>query len=695
LKSHGQAIDARYTAVRQRCTLSAALAHAVWAHPIRLIHPMPETHSNATPKREPGPAAPGADHAAAPQAAPHGHGASTTALMIGAVGIVYGDIGTSPLYTVQECVGGEHGVPATHDNVLGILSLIVWSLTFVVTIKYLVFVMRADNRGEGGILALLALVPERARQGISGHPTWIAILVLAGAALLFGDGIITPAISVLSAMEGLGVATTKLRPAIVPLTVAILALLFAIQRRGTGGIGRLFGPVMVVWFATIGFLGARHLIRTPAVLGALWPGHGVHFFAHHGWHGFRLLGSVVLAVTGGEALYADMGHFGRKPIRLAWLALVFPSLLLCYFGQGALLLARPSAAAQPFFNMVPAGAWTYALVALAAPATVIASQALISGVFSLTHQAIRLGFFPRVEVKHTSSETEGQIYVPFVNWTLAIACILLVLIFRRSTRLAAAFGLAVSGTMAITSVVYYVVTRQKWKWSAVPAVALLLLFLSFDLPFLIANLMKFFDGGYLPLAVGSIFFLVMVIWRRGRTFLARHYATTTETIGAFIARIAETPPARTPGVGVFMASSSAGVPPVLKHFLRRTGSMPATIVLLTLSTERIPFVPESERVEVSELGDGLWRVVGRYGFMDTPNVQAVIARAAEVHSAPIDPATATYYLGRETFLATEKGRMGVWTEGLFAFLSRNARSATAYFHVPPEQVVEIGLQLDL
>ncbi|MFO0609628.1 MAG: KUP/HAK/KT family potassium transporter [Polyangiales bacterium] len=639
------------------------------------------------------PAAPGpsADTGAS---APHGHGAGVVALALAAVGIVFGDIGTSPLYTIQECFG-EHGVAATRDNVLGVISQVVWSVTLVVTVKYLAFVMRADNRGEGGILALLALVPERIRAPAAGGLGAVTLLVLTGAALLFGDGIITPAISVLSAMEGLGVATHSLDRAVVPLTVAILAALFAIQRRGTARIGRLFGPVMVLWFTVIALLGASHVARAPGVLEALSPHHAARFLLHHGFHGFKMLGSVVLAVTGGEALYADMGHFGRRPIRLAWLALVFPALLCCYLGQGALLLAHPESAAQPFFGMVPRGPAVYALVAVAAPATVIASQALISGVFSLTQQAIQLGYFPRVEVRHTSGEAEGQIYVPALNWVLAVACILLVLAFQHSSRLAAAFGLAVSGTMAITSVVFYVVARHTWGWAPWKSAALLACFLALDLPFFGANLLKFADGGYLPLAVGAVFLAVMVAWRWGRDALRAYYAERVVGLDAFVASLPARGVLRPEGGAVFMASNSAGAPPVLTHYVERVGALHRTVVLLTVTTEHVPTVPDAERVELTEIGQGFFRVIARYGFMDAPDVAAALARAARDPRLAIDPTRVTYFLGRETFLATERGRLGAASEGLFALLSRNARSATAYFGIPPRQVVEIGTQIDL
>jgi KUP system potassium uptake protein len=630
-------------------------------------------------------------------------------LVLGAIGIVFGDIGTSPLYTFQECLSGPHGVSASRENVLGVLSLIVWAVTLVVTIKYLAFVMRAHNRGEGGIFALLALAPVAPALDARGraHLPLVTLAVLVGAALLFGDGIITPAISVLSAIEGLEVAAPSLSPYVVPITVVILAVLFAVQSRGTGKIGALFGPVMVLWFTTIGVLGAIQIARDPDVLWAISPIHAVRFFRLHGWQGFTMLGSVVLAVTGGEALYADMGHFGARPIRLAWLALVFPSLILCYLGQGALIMRDPSHVSAPFFGMVPVGAFTYALVAIAAPATVIASQALISGVFSLTHQAVRLGYFPRVQIRHTSDATEGQIYVPAINWALALACIAIVLGFQHSARLAAAFGLAVSGTMALTSVVYFVVVRQTWKWPLWRALLVLCFFLSFDIPFVAANLLKFWDGGYLPLLVGALFFVVMVIWRIGRTYLAAHFADSTQSFDGFLSAVRACEAsadrtsaemrlvARTPGTGVFLASVSDGVPVVVQRHVKRLRVLPERVVIFTVKTEHVPVVDASQRIEVDALGNGFHRVIAHAGFMETPNVPALLREAIEKHGLSVSLDDVTYYLGRETFVGGAGGRMGAWSESLFAFLSRNAYSAPIYYGVPPERVVELGAQIDL
>jgi KUP system potassium uptake protein len=628
----------------------------------------------------------------------HPPGRLAWSAVLGALGVVFGDIGTSPLYTFQECVG-ERGVPAAQpENVLGVCSLIFWALCLVVTIKYLWFLMRADNRGEGGIFALLALVPEREPR-VASKLGWVTVLVATGAALLFGDGIITPAISVLSALEGLQVATPALQEAVVPLTCLVLLGLFALQSRGTGGVGKLFGPVMVVWFVSIGVLGLVQIAQNPSVLWALSPSYGARFFATHGWRGFTLLGSVVLAVTGGEALYADMGHFGRGPIRLAWLGLVFPALVLCYLGQGALLLRDPTQWEQPFFALVPHGAGTWALVALAAPATVIASQALISGVFSLAHQGVQLGLFPRVELRHTSSEAEGQIYLPALNWGLAGACIALVLIFRKSSALAAAFGLAVSGTMAITSVVYFEVVRQHWRWPRGRALAVLLFFLSFDLPFLGANLLKFKEGGYLPLLVGSGFLVVMLVWRKGRGLLAEHTAAESPPLAVFMGALARPgakgPLARVPGTAVFLNSTLDALPPALLRHVQRIHALHEAVVLLTVVTEHAPTVAASARASVRTLGNGFFQVVVRYGFMEQPDVPAALEAALREASVIAPLGEATYYLGRETFLATSRGRMGRWSELLFAFLSRNAHGAASYFRIPAEQVIELGIQIDL
>jgi KUP system potassium uptake protein len=625
-----------------------------------------------------------------------GHHEGLGALALGALGVVFGDIGTSPLYALKECVSRDHGVAPTAANVYGLLSLIFWALTMVVTVKYLTFVMRADNDGEGGILALLALLPEKLRVGKkAGSVGLVAAMVLFGAALLYGDGIITPAISVLSAIEGLEVATPAVHKFTVPITCVILLALFIIQRRGTAGIGRIFGPIMIVWFAAIGILGGIYIARDPVILKALSPHYAVEFcFRHKGWS-FVVLGSVVLAITGGEALYADMGHFGRKPIRLAWFFVVMPCLVLNYFGQGALLLQNPTAAGNPFFAMVPKGGLTYVLVALSAAATVIASQALISGAFSLTRQATQLGYLPRITVRHTSSATEGQIYVPAVNWLLAVACIALVLGFKESSRLAAAYGIAVTGTMAITSIVYYVVVREDWKWPRWKALPLLILFLCWDLPFFASNMLKFPDGGYVPIIVAVIIFDCMMIWRRGRVLLINALTSGAPPMREFIAKLGTVVKARTPGTAVFLTSQPRGMPAALVHFVNHTHALHERVILLTLAIDRKPRVPIGENTTVEEFRDGFTRVVIHSGFMENHDVPARLTAACQSAGLGLDMSDTTFFLGRETFLATSAGEMARLPETVFSFLYKNAGSATGYFGLPAANVVELGMQIDL
>jgi KUP system potassium uptake protein len=621
----------------------------------------------------------------------HREGVSKLALM--ATGVVFGDIGTSPLYAIKECVDPDHGVAVTQANLFGLLSLVFWSLTMVVTVKYLTFIMRADNQGEGGILALLALVPARTKPG-SARIGWLASLVIFGAALLYGDGVITPAISVLSAVEGLGVATTRLTPAIVPLTIAILIGLFAVQKRGTARIGGVFGPIMVAWFLTIALLGAVQIARCPSVLQAVHPLYAVRFFAAHGRVAFFVLGSVVLVITGGEALYADMGHFGRRPIRLAWFLLVMPALLVNYFGQAARILLHPEDAANPFFALVPQGL-IYPMVALATVATIIASQALISGAYSLTRQAVQLGFFPRVTIVHTSGTSEGQIYVPEVNAALAIACVWLVVTFKASSALAAAYGIAVTGTMGITSIVYFAVLTQAWKWPTWKAAILVAVFLSFDVPFFAANTLKFVQGGWFPVVVAAALFLVMTTWKSGRAHLGRVLAERMLPIDAFVADVASFHPHRVRGTAVFMSSNPKGVPIVLLHHWKHNQVLHSTVVLLSILSEPVPEVAEDVRVNVTSLDHGLYQVTGHYGFMETPNVPELLEKAAARFGLPHLPSQTSYYLGRETLLTSGNSRMSHWRKALFSFISRNARSATQYFGIPADRVVELGMQINL
>jgi len=523
----------------------------------------------------------------------------------------------------------------------------------------------------------------------------VALFAVAGAALLYGDGVITPAISVLSAVEGLAVADPGWKDSVIPLSCAILVGLFAIQSRGTGLVGNLFGPIMVVWFVTLGGLGLYHLTFNPEILWAMSPHYAWDYFARHGWSGFHILAFVVLAVTGGEALYADMGHFGAKPIRVAWLGMVFPSLILGYFGQGAHALRDPATMANPFFSMAPPGAATIALVVLSSMAAVIASQALISGAFSLTRQAMQLGYFPRMRVLHTAHEMEGQIYVPEINYFTGIGCVLLVLMFRESSRLAAAFGIAVAGTMAITSVMYFLVVRKTWRWPLGKALAVLLLFLSFDLPFLAANLGKFMDGGYVPILLGTVMLTVMLMWNRGRTLLEAHgrkmlpsWDVARERVNAYLS-------ARVPGTAVFMTSKTDMVPAALVRHVERSRSLHETVILLTVRTVGQPAVPVEDRYTVEKGKDGYYRVVMDFGFMEAPQVMPVLEAAVKEARIPFPANEVTYYLGRENFIASSAGEMDALSESLFSFLQKNSVAADRFFGLPPKQVVELGTQMDL
>jgi KUP system potassium uptake protein len=635
-----------------------------------------------------------ADDLAVPQeTAPRPRGVGR--LGLGALGIVFGDIGTSPLYTLHACLGWRHRGAFDAGDVMGVLSLIFWTLTLVVSLKYVSVIMRADNRGEGGIFALLALLPERPRGARNGAIGVVALLVIAGAALLYGDGMITPAISVLSAVEGLEVPAPWLKPAILPITCGVLICLFAFQSRGTGRIGRVFGPVMAFWFLAIAALGLVQVVHHPGILAALSPGYAVRFFAAHGLRGVIVLGAVVLAVTGAEALYADMGHFGATPIRAGWFAIVMPSLVLSYFGQGALILSDATAAQNPFFAQAPSGAATYALIALSTAATVIASQALISGAFSLTHQAMQLGFLPPVTVVHTSNEEEGQIYVPEVNWLLAIACLTLVLTFRHSARLASAYGVAVTGTMVLTSLIFFEVARRTWRWPLWKALPVLLLFLAVDLTFFSANLLKIVDGGLLPIAVGAVLFVAMATWKRGRRIYRDQVEASSPPLAEFLAGCRCSGMARPAGTGVFVTGHPEGVPPVLRALVERVRALPETVVLLTMRVLHVPRSAPGQTARYDRLDDGFHRLVIERGYLEEPDVPAVLAQACRTWSIPIDPAHTTFYIGRATFIASAAGRMGRWSESVFAFMARNSRSVTDTFGIPPAQVVEIDARVDL
>jgi KUP system potassium uptake protein len=612
-------------------------------------------------------------------------GLRLAALSLTALGVVYGDIGTSPLYAFREAFNPEYGLPPTAPVVHGILSLMVWALLVIVTVKYVGLVLRADNQGEGGILALVALLP-RSR-------TVLVTLALVGCSLLFGEGIITPAISVLGAVEGLEIAAPGLHPYVVPISVVILAALFLLQKRGTARVGTVFGPVMVVWFTTIAVLGAREIARNPGILRALNPWHGVALFATHGTAAFLVLGAVVLAVTGAEALYADMGHFGRRPIRIVWFAVVLPALLVNYFGQGALILRAPDAVRNPFYLLAP-DPFVYPLLVIATLAAIVASQALISGAFSLAHQAIQLGYLPRLTVIHTSRAEVGQIYVPEVNAGLAVGCLLLVVNFRTSSALGAAYGIAVTGTMAITTCLFYAVARSRWRWSGARAASLAALFLVMELAFLAANVPKVAHGGWVPLVVGAGLFVVMTTWRQGTRLLVRTVAGRSVPIDVFFAEVDRLRPPRVPGTAVFLTAHVDGTPEILLHHLRHNKALHEQVVFLSVAPERVPEVAENERIQVVDLGRGFWRVIARYGFMELPDVQAVVARCCgdAIRGRPED---VSYYVGRPQIVPTGRAPMAAWRKLLFAFVARNARSVTQFFGIPRDRVVELGMQLEL
>jgi KUP system potassium uptake protein len=631
-------------------------------------------------------------------------------LALGALGVVYGDIGTSPLYALKECVTLPHGVEPVAENIFGLLSLIFWAIVLVVSVKYITFVMRADNNGEGGVLSLMVLaarggpakagLPENEDSGLphdrrkAKRPGFLLItLGLFGAALLAGDGVITPAISVLSAVEGIGVATHAFEPVVVPLTCVVLLGVFWVQKRGTGRIGLVFGPVTLIWFIAISVCGVPWILRHPSILWALGPWHAIIFFAHHGWHGFFVLGSVVLCVTGCEALYADMGHFGCQAIRTAWRLCVLPALLINYFGQGALLLERPEAVANPFYAMVPES-WLYPMVVLATIATVIASQALISGCFSIARQALQLGYLPRLTIVHTSGATEGQIYIPEVNRMLMVSCLALVLSFRASTNLANAYGLAVTGTMAITSILLFFVARRCWGWSLARACALMALLLSVDLSLFVASLAKVMSGGWVTLAIAGFALAVMLTWHRGRILLREKITTDTLPLPLFLADIETSKPHRVPGTAVFLASTARGTPSVLLHHFKHNKVLHQQVVILSVTTDDVPWVPEEQKIHIKDFGQGFWAVTAHYGFMESPNVSHILNgcrhKGLETHIADT-----SFYLGRESIIPV-RGVPGMagWRKNLFRFLSRNARPATDFFAIPPNRVVEIGMQIE-
>ena len=613
------------------------------------------------------------------------------ALSAGAVGVVFGDIGTSPLYAIQECFSDENGLKVTTGNVYGIASLVIWALFIVVTVKYVLFVMRADNRGEGGIMALLSLVNDRAIK--NSRLSFVLVMGLFGAALFFGDGIITPAISVISAVEGIDVATPALHRFIVPVSLGILVALFSFQDRGTARIGAVFAPVMGVWFVTIAVIGIGQILHHPGILAAVNPEYAASFILDHGWHSFVLLGAVVLVVTGGEALYADMGHFGKKPIQIAWFGLVLPALLLNYLGQSALMLSDPTAASNPFYLMVPT--WSlWPMVLLATFATVIASQAVISGVFSITRQAIQLGFAPRMEVRHTSGEEEGQIFVPYANTALMIGVILLVIGFRSSANLAAAYGIAVTGTMATTTVLALIVARRLWGWPLWQCLGLGVLFMIVDLSFLGANLLKIPNGGWFPVGVGLVVFTLMMIWKRGRQILARRLLEESLPLPMFLRRRKESTIPKVPGTAIFLTSDPDSVPTALLHNLKHNKILHERVVFLTVLTEPVPRVPGNDRVHVEGLAEGFYRIVLRYGFSQDADIPKAL-RLCRTLGLEFDLMETSFFIGRETLIPSVRADMPLWQEKIFVSMSRNALSATDFFRIPSNRVVELGTQVQL
>ncbi len=621
--------------------------------------------------------------------AAHGTGKARLGLLsLGALGVVYGDIGTSPLYAMRESFeGAGHALEVTETNVLGILSLVFWSLIIVITVKYLLVVMRADNHGEGGILALAALIPEK----VLAKPgrRVLMLIGLFGTALLYGDGMITPAISVLSAVEGTEVATPGFADYVIPISIGILIMLFMAQSRGTGSVARVFGPIMVVWFSILGLLGLVHIVSDPAVLRAVDPTRAIRFFADNGSTGFVALGSVFLVVTGGEALYADMGHFGRKPISVSWFGLVLPGLLLNYFGQGAMLIADPEKIDNPFYRMAPQWA-LYPLVVLATVATIIASQALISGAFSLTMQAAQLGYLPRMKIIHTSSQEKGQIYVPAVNWMLMLACIGLVLGFRSSTGLAAAYGVAVTMTMVITTVLFYVVARSRLNWPLVPTAAMAAFFLAIDLAFFGANIPKIPHGGWFPIIAGFIVFTVLTTWYTGKKLVGQRIRGASTPLNTYLESIVKNNPPRPSSTAVYFHRRPGMVPPALVANVRSNQVLHQRVLVVAVITDEMPFVLPARRVKSTDVGHGVCQVEIHFGFMERPDVVKVLT-----DKLGVDPLDVTYFLGSETVLVTPDPGMAMWREHLYAFLYRNATSAARYFRLPADRTFEVGMQVEL
>jgi KUP system potassium uptake protein len=623
-----------------------------------------------------------------------GHGRIGMAgLVVGAIGVVFGDIGTSPLYTIKEAFLPHYGLTPDHATVLGVLSLIFWALMIVVTLKYVSIIMRADNEGEGGIMALMALA-QRTLPKASRSTYVVGILGIFGASLFFGDGVITPAVSVLGALEGIQVVAPAFHEWIVPLAVVIMLVLFVGQRFGTAKVGKVFGPVTIVWFLSIAAIGALNISHYPSVLQAFNPWWAIMFFATHGWHGIFILGAVVLAITGGEALYADMGHFGARPIRLSWNFFVLPSLMLNYLGQGALVLQDPASIANPFYIGVPE--WgRYPMIGLATAAAVIASQAVITGAYSVARQAMQLGYIPRMEIKHTSRDTIGQIYIPGINWTLMVAVIGLVLVFRSSTALASAYGVSVSGTMLIDTLLLALVARARWidsRWWVLP---LCVVFAVIDLSFLIANGVKFLDGAWVPIALGVLVFTLLRTWRHGRILLYAEIRKEGLQLDSFLPGLLLAPPTRVPGTAIFLTAQPGMVPHALLHNLKHNKVLHERNVFLTVETLNVPYAPKDKRLKIAPIGDNFYRVLVRFGFMEVPDVPLALMRSCDQGGIYFDPMDTTYFASRETIVATKHHGMPVWRDKLFAVMHRNAAPATNFFRIPGNRLVELGAQVEI
>jgi KUP system potassium uptake protein len=631
-----------------------------------------------------------------PASGPHGadHGkVGLPGLVVGALGVVFGDIGTSPLYTLKEAFSPHFGLTGNHDTVLGILSLVFWALMIVVTLKYVSIIMRADNEGEGGIMALMALAQRTLAKG--GRSAYVVgILGIFGASLFFGDGVITPAITVLGAVEGLEVAAPALDRFIVPIAVVILLMVFFAQRFGTEKVGRVFGPITVVWFLALAAIGIHNMIDAPEVLKALNPWWAAKFFMEHGWHSLFILGAVVLAVTGGEALYADMGHFGARPIRYGWYGMVLPCLMLNYLGQGAFVLSHPAAVKNPFYEAVPEWA-LYPMIVLATMAAIIASQAVITGAYSVARQAMQLGYIPRMQIKHTSRDTIGQIYVPYINWVLMVAVLTVVLMFRSSTALATAYGISVSATMLIDTLLLALVARALWPRARKWVLPLCVLFFVVDLGFVVANGAKFLDGAWFPVVLGLVVFTLLRTWRRGRELLHEEVRKEGIQLDSFLPGLMLAPPLRVPGTAIFMTADQGVVPHGLLHNLKHNKVLHERNVFLTVKTLTVPYAPAGSRLKIEPVGDDFYRVMVRFGFMETPDVPLALMRSCDQGGVYFDPMDTTYFASRETIVASRHRGMPVWRDKLFAFMHRNAAPATGFFRIPGNRLVELGAQVEI